>query len=266
MSRVHVHATCYMLPGLAAPPHLRWPSAHRPLKSVAPPHPTHRHPHTASHRAPRAFHICSSSSERRTGVTRSGLALPLPRPPTPTPMNIIELETKTVHELRDLARDLGPGRLQCAQEAGFDLPAAPGPGGAPGQYLRRRRARHRRGWLRLPAPGALLPGPADVYVSQSQIRRFGLRTGDRSPATSARPRRPRSTSACCAWRPSMARIPEAAKRRPALRQSDADLPARHVHPGDRCRRTHPAADRPGLADRQGPARADRLAAQGGQDD
>ncbi len=26
--------------------------------------------------------------------------------------------------------------------------------------------------------GTLLPGPADVYVSQSQIRRFGLRTGD----------------------------------------------------------------------------------------
>jgi len=25
---------------------------------------------------------------------------------------------------------------------------------------------------------SLLPGPDDVYVSQSQIRRFGLRTGD----------------------------------------------------------------------------------------
>ncbi len=25
----------------------------------------------------------------------------------------------------------------------------------------------------------LLPGPDDIYVSQSQIRRFGLRTGDR---------------------------------------------------------------------------------------
>ena len=32
------------------------------------------------------------------------------------------------------------------------------------------------GFLRGPR---LLPGPDDVYVSQSQIRRFGLRTGDR---------------------------------------------------------------------------------------
>ena len=93
-------------------------------------------------------------------------------------MNIAELELKTLEELRDVARDKdisGYSRLKKddlvlrllqaqAEEQGFIF---------------------RGGALEIIQDGIgflrsdhLLPGPEDVYVSQSQIRRFGLRTGD----------------------------------------------------------------------------------------
>ncbi len=93
-------------------------------------------------------------------------------------MDIAELETKTLAELRDLAKDMevsGYSRLKKE-----DL------------ILRLLRAQAEQqglifgggvldviddgiGFLR---SDHYLPGPEDVYVSQSQIRRFGLRTGD----------------------------------------------------------------------------------------
>ena len=93
-------------------------------------------------------------------------------------MNIAELEPKTLEELRDMAREKdisGYSRLKKddlilrllqaqAEEQGFIF---------------------RGGALEIIQDGIgflrsdhLLPGPEDVYVSQSQIRRFGLRTGD----------------------------------------------------------------------------------------
>lgn len=93
-------------------------------------------------------------------------------------MNIAELEIKTLEELRDMAREKdisGYSRLKKddlilrllqaqAEEQGFIF---------------------RGGALEIIQDGIgflrsdhLLPGPEDVYVSQSQIRRFGLRTGD----------------------------------------------------------------------------------------
>lgn len=93
-------------------------------------------------------------------------------------MNIAELELRTLEELRDMAREKdisGYSRLKKddlilrllqaqAEEQGFIF---------------------RGGALEIIQDGIgflrsdhLLPGPEDVYVSQSQIRRFGLRTGD----------------------------------------------------------------------------------------
>jgi len=93
-------------------------------------------------------------------------------------MNIVDLETKTLSELQEMAKEFdlsGYSRLKKQ-----DL------------ILRLLRANAERqgymfgggvleimpegiGFLRAPS---MLPGPEDVYVSQSQIRRFGLRTGD----------------------------------------------------------------------------------------
>jgi transcription termination factor Rho len=93
-------------------------------------------------------------------------------------VNIAELETKTLDELRDMARDMevsGYSRLKKdelilrllkaqAEEQGFIF------GGGVLEIIQ-----DGIGFLR---SDHLLPGPEDVYVSQSQIRRFGLRTGD----------------------------------------------------------------------------------------
>ena len=93
-------------------------------------------------------------------------------------MNIAELETLTLGELRNIARDrdiVGYSRLKKqdlilrllrahAEEQGHIF------GGGVLDVVQ-----DGIGFLR---SDHLLPGPEDVYVSQSQIRRFGLRTGD----------------------------------------------------------------------------------------
>lgn len=93
-------------------------------------------------------------------------------------MNMAELETKTLEALRSLARELeiqGYSRLKKgdlilkilkhqAEAQGFIF------GGGVLEIIQ-----DGIGFLR---SIDLLPGPDDIYVSQSQIRRFGLRTGD----------------------------------------------------------------------------------------
>ena len=93
-------------------------------------------------------------------------------------MDIVELETKTLNELREMARDLdvaGYSRLKKqdlivrllqdkAERLGYIF------GGGVLEITS-----EGIGFLRA---SSLLPGPKDVYVSQSQIRRFELRTGD----------------------------------------------------------------------------------------
>jgi len=93
-------------------------------------------------------------------------------------VNIVEYETMTLSELRDVARSkeiAGYSRLKKqdlilrllrsqAEERGLLF------GGGVLEIVQ-----DGIGFLR---SDHLLPGPDDVYVSQSQIRRFGLRTGD----------------------------------------------------------------------------------------
>jgi len=93
-------------------------------------------------------------------------------------VNIVELETKTLSELQDMARqfelagysrlkkhDLAMRLLQAqAEKEGYQF------GGGILDIVS-----DGIGFLR---SGDLLPSPDDIYVSQSQIRRFGLRIGD----------------------------------------------------------------------------------------
>jgi len=93
-------------------------------------------------------------------------------------MNIAELEEKTLGELQDMARAMGISGYSRLKKT--DL------------VFRLLRANAEKqglifggGVLEIVQEGIgflrsdhLLPGPEDVYVSQSQIRRFGLRTGD----------------------------------------------------------------------------------------
>ncbi|MBI4284781.1 MAG: transcription termination factor Rho [Chloroflexi bacterium] len=92
-------------------------------------------------------------------------------------MNIAELETKTLDELVDLANEVGitdyaPEKqdlirrlLQADTERQGNIFCSGILETMPDGY----------GFLR---QSTLLPSSADIYVSQSQIRRFGLRTGD----------------------------------------------------------------------------------------
>jgi len=93
-----------------------------------------------------------------------------------------ELETKTIDELRDLARESEIAEAQNLrkQELIFRLLQSQ-PEHHDGQSNLIRRGvleimDEGYGFLRLDRHW--LPGPEDVYVSQQQIRKFGLRTGD----------------------------------------------------------------------------------------
>lgn len=58
------------------------------------------------------------------------------------------------------------------------------------------------GFLRSPMY-SYMPGPDDIYVSPSQIRRFGLRTGDVISGQIRPPRRGNGTLPCCGSRRSV---------------------------------------------------------------
>ncbi|PMP73126.1 MAG: transcription termination factor Rho [Roseiflexus castenholzii] len=94
-------------------------------------------------------------------------------------MNVAELESKTLNELREMAKAIGVTGVSTLkkQDLIFKL-----------LQMQTEEAGHTLsdGILDIVADGygflrgeRMLPGPDDVYVSQSQIRRFGLRTGDR---------------------------------------------------------------------------------------
>lgn len=94
-------------------------------------------------------------------------------------MNLAELETKTVEDLRELAREIGLQGFSTLkkQELVFRLLQA---------QTEQQGNIFSAGILEIMEDGfgflrqdRYLPGPDDIYVSQSQIRRFGLRTGDR---------------------------------------------------------------------------------------
>jgi hypothetical protein len=120
------------------------------------------------------------------------------------------------------------------------------------------------GFLRAPDYN-YLPGPDDIYVSPSQIRRFNLRTGDTVRARSARRKDRRALLRAAQGRVDQLRGPRGRARQDPLRQPDAALPAGEAQARAPTQEQLDAHHRPARADRQGPARADRLAAARRQD-
>ncbi len=93
-------------------------------------------------------------------------------------MNIAELEAKTRDELQDIAKELGVTGYSALKKQDLIFRILQAQTEQQG-YL------FGGGILEIVEDGygflrkdGFLPGPADVYVSQTQIRRFGLRTGD----------------------------------------------------------------------------------------
>ncbi|MEM8529201.1 MAG: transcription termination factor Rho [Chloroflexota bacterium] len=94
-------------------------------------------------------------------------------------MNVADLETKTLNDLRELARTNGITGVSSLKKQDLILKLI---------QVQTEEAGHTfsDGILDIVSDGfgflrgeRMLPGSSDVYVSQSQIRRFGLRTGDR---------------------------------------------------------------------------------------
>jgi transcription termination factor Rho len=97
-------------------------------------------------------------------------------------MNLTELEAKTTEELLALAKSQGlENYVDLSREdlitklANFVTPPEPQPGFYMGLGGILEIMDEGYGFLR---QESLLPGPNDVYISNSQIRRFGLRNGD----------------------------------------------------------------------------------------
>jgi transcription termination factor Rho len=93
-------------------------------------------------------------------------------------VNIAELEAKTRDDLQDIAKELGVTGYSALKKQDLIFRILQAQTEQQG-YL------FGGGILEIVEDGygflrkdGLLPGPADVYVSQTQIRRFGLRTGD----------------------------------------------------------------------------------------
>jgi len=93
-------------------------------------------------------------------------------------MDIAQLETKNLEELRNLAKDANVPRFSRLKKQDLIL-------GLLRSEAERRGHKLRGGVLEVVDDGMgflraekYLPGPNDVYVSQTQIKRFNLRTGD----------------------------------------------------------------------------------------
>jgi len=93
-------------------------------------------------------------------------------------MNIAELETKTLPELRSLARDANVPRFSRLKKQELII-------GLLRQEAERKGHELRGGVLEVVDDGigflraeGYIPGRNDIYVSQTQIKKFGLRTGD----------------------------------------------------------------------------------------
>jgi transcription termination factor Rho len=93
-------------------------------------------------------------------------------------VNVAELETKTLSDLREMARKLDISGYSGLKKQDLIVKLIQAQTEEAGNTLS-------QGILDIVPDGfgflrgeRMLPGPNDVYVSQSQIRRFGLRTGD----------------------------------------------------------------------------------------
>lgn len=133
-------------------------------------------------------------------------------------LNIAELETKTLDDLRELAASQGISGISRLkkQDLIFRLLRAKAEeqghifGGGVLEIVQ-----EGIGFLR---SDHLLPGPDDVYVSQSQIRRFGLRTGDTVIGQVRPPKNSEKYYGLLRVEAVNGLDPEAAKKRPVFEQ------------------------------------------------
>ena len=140
-------------------------------------------------------------------------------------MNITELETKTVGELRDMARDWDLAGYTSLEKEDLVFRLLQAETERQGNIFSAGMleiVEEGFGFLRR---GRFLPGGMDVYVSQTQIRRFGLRTGDMVSGQVRPPKDNEEVLRPAAGRGRQRHGPRGRQASPALRQSHPDFPA-----------------------------------------
>ena len=147
---------------------------------------------------------------------------------TESPVNFVELEARTKDELMDVAKELGlsgTGSLR-KQELVFRILQAKAE--RDGNYFA-------GGILELASDGygflraeALRPSLSDVYVSQTQIRRFALRTGDYVMGTARPPKDSEKYYGLLKVDAVNGLDPETAKRRPYFEQLTPIFPQEFI--------------------------------------
>ena len=140
-------------------------------------------------------------------------------------MNIAELESKSLDELQEMAKELeisGYTRLR-KQDLVFRLLQA---------QSEQQGFIFGKGVLEITEDGIgflrqerLLMGPDDIYVSQSQIRRFGLRTGDMVTGQTRPPKESEKYFSLLKVEAVNGLDPEIAKKRPTFEKLTPIFPA-----------------------------------------
>jgi len=145
-------------------------------------------------------------------------------------LNIAELEARSREELIDIARDVG-----------IDNPAAIRKPDLVFRILQLQAEAHGNifsgGFLEVSDDGnygflrgeSMLPGPHDIYVSQSQLRRFALRPGDYVTGQVRAPRDNEKYYGLLKVEAVNGMDPEAAKRRPFFENLTAIFPNQQLH-------------------------------------
>ncbi len=143
-------------------------------------------------------------------------------------MSIAELESKTREELLEEARGLGLSGLSALRKQELILRILQARAQREGNYFAGgilEITQEGYGFLRT---NGYKPSPSDVYVSQSQIRRFGLRTGDYVMGQVRPPKESEKYYGLLRVEATNGLDPEVAKGRPVFEQLTPTFPDRFV--------------------------------------
>jgi transcription termination factor Rho len=133
-------------------------------------------------------------------------------------LNLVELETRTKEELVDVAKELGVSGIASLRKQDIVFRILQARAESEGNYFAGgilEMAQDGYGFLRA---DRLRPGLSDIYVSQSQIRRFALRTGDYVMGTARQPKDSEKYYGLLRVDAVNGLDPETAKRRPYFEQ------------------------------------------------
>ena len=182
-------------------------------------------------------------------------------------MNLSGLKDKTVTELNSIAKDLGVKGFSGLRKQDLIFKILEGQAERNGLIYGEGVLEilpDGFGFLRAPDYN-YLPGPDDIYVSPSQIRRFNLRTGDTISGQIRPPKEGERYFALLKVETINFETPEQSRDKILFDNLTPLYPTKRLQPGARARQHVDAGHGPDRSDRQGPARPDRGAAAHRQD-